>query len=440
MRINHTVLSLAVFGTALSFGSAAQAAGFFIQEQSVNGMGQAFAGISAAPENASTIFYNPAGLTRLSQGTHFTSGFSAIFADSDIQDTGSTIDPAGPAPLQPIGGNDDDPFETIIVPSMYVAHSVTPDLWLGVGVTSPFGLGNEYEDPEFFGRFNSTESELVTIDIAPTVAYQVNDWLALGGSLNVQYVDADLESSIPDPTGPGNIAAEGFQELEGQDWSVSYTLGALIKASEDLDIGLNYRHGMSHTLDGHLLIDLPDNVAGGVVVNNLGDADLALPNIFSIGGAYDYTEKLTLLGQANWFGWSSFNDIEVLFDAPNPLTGDPSVTVPQNYDNTISVALGARYQYDDKWTFRGGVQYDETPTNDEFRSTLIADGDRYWIAGGASYQWSENISLDLSATYIEVDNQEISLIETEAGGSVGTTEADISANIAIVSFGLNYKF
>lgn len=437
MRLSYKILSLA--SVACILPASANAAGFFIQEQSVRGLGAAFAGVSALPKDASTIFYNPAGMTRLTPGTHFTTGIHGIFASSELTDTGSTVDPAGAFPSGPIGGSNDDPFDPILVPNLYAAHSLSDDLWIGLGISSPFGLGNEYNNDDFFGRFNSTESSLLTIDIAPSVAYQINDRVSLGGSVNIQYAKADLESAIPDPTGPGNVAAEGFQELEGQDWSASYTIGALIEATDKLDIGLNYRHNVSHTLDGHLLVDLPDNIAGGIIVNNLGTANLNLPSIASIGAAYEYDDKLTLLGQVNHFGWASFDDITVRFDAPNPLDGSTSATVQQDYKNTFSIALGAEYEYDDKWTFRGGVQYDETPTGSE-RSTLIADADRYWIAGGASYQWSDNLSLDFGATYINVADESIDLSETEAGGSLVNTRADIDADIAIVSFGLNYRF
>ena len=432
------VLSILLTGTAV-FSDKAVAAGFFIQEQSVNGLGQAFAGIAAMPENASTIFYNPAGLTHLKPGTHVTIGLHTIIPSADLKDKGSTVDPIGGFPLGPIGGSNEDPFDPILVPNIYLAHAVNPDLWVGLGVSSPYGLGNKYENQDFFGRYNSTSSNLLTVDIAPTMAYRVNEYLSVGASANIQYAKADLESSIPDPTGPNNIAAEGFQELEGQDWSASYTVGMIIEPTEKIDVGLNYRHKMVHELDGRLTVDLPDNIAGGIVIHNPGTADLDLPNIASLGVAYEHDDKLTLLGQVNWFGWSLFDDITVDFDAPNPLDSSTFAVVPQGYKNTFSLALGARYDYSQDWTLRGGVQYDETPTQVD-RSTLVPDGDRYWIAGGATYHWRENISLDFGATYIHVADETINLGETEAGGSLVNTRADIDSQIGILSVGMNYRF
>ena len=70
-------------------------------------------------------------------------------------------------------------------------------------------------------------------------------------------------------------------------------------------------------------------------------------------------------------------------------------------------ALGADYQYDHQWTFRGGVAYDETPTSDQFRTARIADEDRIWLAIGASYQVSDRLTIDAGYTHIFIDDPKI---------------------------------
>src|SRR5471030_1353890 len=64
----------------------AQAAGFYLQEQSVSNQGLAYAGAGAHPEDASTIFYNPAGLTDLS-GRQASANVSAITPQAKFRDT-----------------------------------------------------------------------------------------------------------------------------------------------------------------------------------------------------------------------------------------------------------------------------------------------------------------------------------------------------------------
>lgn len=182
-------------------GTAAQAGGFYIQEQSASGLGSAFAGVTAIPRDASTLFYNGAGMTELS-GTHVNAGAHILFADASMKDKGSTL--FGPA----IGGdNGGNPFDPALVPNAYITHQLTDKVWLGLGVSAPFGLKLEY-DNNFFGRYDSLKNELTIIDVQPTMAYKVNDWLSAAVAINYQYADAKLTSAVSDGT-------EGRGILEG---------------------------------------------------------------------------------------------------------------------------------------------------------------------------------------------------------------------------------
>ena len=62
---------------AVAFSGAASASGFQLWEQSASGIGNAFAGSAAVAENASTIFYNPAGMTKLA-GREASLGLSIV--------------------------------------------------------------------------------------------------------------------------------------------------------------------------------------------------------------------------------------------------------------------------------------------------------------------------------------------------------------------------
>ena len=53
------------------------AAAFQLLEQSASGLGNAFAGSAAVAENASTVYFNPAGMTQLA-GNNLSVGFNYI--------------------------------------------------------------------------------------------------------------------------------------------------------------------------------------------------------------------------------------------------------------------------------------------------------------------------------------------------------------------------
>ena len=432
-----TVLSLC--GGALS-PSSALAAGFYIQEQSASGLGTAFAGQTAQVRDASIIFINPAGMTRL-DGPTINFGNHLIQATTDIDDRGGTSFPgAGITTLSPEASDDgDNAINLLVVPNFSVAYPVENllerPIWAGITVNSPFGLEVDYGE-DFIGRFVSTRGQLTTINIAPSLAYEVSPGLSLGGSVNVEYAKATLEQAIPNPIAAG----DGLLSLNGIDWEVGINLGVHYEPSERTRFGASYRSGISHEVDGGVEINgvVPAALGGSLPTGTFGArANLDLPDIINFDVAHDVNDKLTVLGGLSWFGWSDFQDIRIEFDEG----ADPAdvLVIEEEFEDTIALRIGAEYQYDDQWTFRGGFQFDESPIETETRSPGIPDADRYWIAAGATYQLSDRLSFDLSGAFITLDEETIAdVVPTAAGDFV--TDLSIDSNIWIGSFGLNYKF
>ena len=280
----------------------ADAAGFYIKEQSVTGLGRAFAGESAVSEDASTIFFNPAGMTRL-QGPEASAGVHLLVPRADLENRGSSS--SSPAGTLPIGGSDGgNPYDPTPVPNAYFAYPVMGrDLWVGLGVSAPFGLANKY-DANWFGRYDSIETDLLTINIAPSVAYKVLDWVSIGGGIDIQYADAKLVNAVfAGPTAPDVIS-----NVEGDDWAVGYNVGVLFEPLPTTRVGVHYRSRIDHTLEG----DVKLTQAGALRSNLPGTADLDLPDIIAVGFAHDVTPALTVMAEYNWYGWSSFKEIRVI--------------------------------------------------------------------------------------------------------------------------------
>ncbi len=426
---NRNYLYAAAIG-ALLLSTSAQAAGFFIQEQSVSAGGSAYAGAATNTKDASTLFFNPAGITQLDRA-QANVGVQLLLPSSSLDNTGSNFPGLGGALIS--GGDGGNPYSPTPVPSAYIAAPVTAvdGLWIGVGVTAPFGLANKY-DSDYFGRFDSIKTELLTTDIQPTVAYKINDRLSIGAGMDFQRADAKLTNVVRD-----NIS-EGTSKLEGDDWGYGYTVGAQIKILPTTTLGLNYRSSIHYDLDGNVTVAGLTGLGAGANGVRDAQASLVTPDIASIGLSHELNDKWTIMGQANWYGWNNFNDI-----TPIPATGAAIAGVDQNYQTVWAFALGAEYAYSPEWTFRGGIQYDNTPTTDEFRTTRTPDGDRTWFSGGATYKINDSFSLDMNATYIHIADQEIDVIRG-AGGPLNALRQEISADtsghVGIIGLGLNYKF
>jgi long-chain fatty acid transport protein len=131
--------AVALFGVQ---STTVAAAGFALFEQSVQGLGNAFAGGAASADDASTVFFNPAGLTRL-PGRQAQMAVHLIVPSIQLKNAGVTLNRASTAGLQTpgnlMGGNGGDAGAVGVVPNFYYAHQLTARLHAGLGVNAPFG-------------------------------------------------------------------------------------------------------------------------------------------------------------------------------------------------------------------------------------------------------------------------------------------------------------
>lgn len=437
--MTHKILrvSLLTAVCAMAVSAGANAAGFYIQEQSVRGLGSAFSGSTTTLDDASTIYFNPAGMTKL-EGMQMQAGANLLIPNAKIKNNGSTV-PAAFA----VGGPSGNPYDPTPVPNGFFSYQLTNSLWAGVGVTAPFGLGSDYGD-NWFGRFDSTKTELAVIDIQPTIAYKVNDWLSLGVGANIAHSSADLRNRVLFPetlvTGvPGVALNEGNSKLTGDDWGFGYSLGIQLQPLPTTTVGISYKSEVHHNLDGKVQISTLGGASVAALTSN-GSAKLTTPDHVTFGVAHDVTDRLTLQGQAQWFGWNNFDAITAFRD-----NGQVASSVEQGYQTTWAFSAGAEYKVDDQWRVRGGIQFDETPTTDAFRTTRTPDGDRIWFSLGTTYSLNDKLDIDLAGTYIDVDDGTINVTRNQsvAGAPFNgatTTRAKTSGDVGILAIGVKYKF
>ena len=414
--------SAAVIGLA----SEAHAGAFFIPQQSSSGVGRAFAGGSAAANDATTIFNNPAGMTELKRA-EVQLGISTIVPDIKLENRGSTAaTPTTGGAFLPYPGNvGQEPSNPTPIPSIFAAAPLLDNqLWIGIGVTAPFGLGLKY-DTSWFGRYDATSIRLATIDFQPSFAYRINKWFSIGGGLDIQYAKAKLTQALPDPfVGVPTAATDGATTLRGDSWAVGGNIGILVKPREDTRIGLHYRSRITQDIEGTAVLQLPGLLAAGSGEFPIS-TDVRLPDIYSLGVAHQLNSQLTLFAEFQYFNWSRFNELRVRFD-PAIL---PDSVRPENYRDTIGISVGADYALTQNLTLRGGFMYDQTPTRDGFRATTVPDANRYWIAAGATYNFDDAWSIDLNYAHTFMENEDINVTRTFYDGTIAASAANVRAQV-----------
>ncbi len=443
-----------------SFGSA-YASGFALIEVNASGQGNAYAGAAANTNNASTVYFNPAGMMNLS-GQQLALASHFIEPSADFENDGSTLAPLlGSGPLS---GVDDDGGEGAFVPNFYWVKPLEGNMSFGLGVNTPFGLKTEYDD-EWVGRYHGILSDLQTINFNPSLGYRVNEKLSVGGGVNVMFAKVDLTSAVdmgalclglapgvcgPAGVTPGTLSNDGSAELDGDnfdDLALGFNLGLHYMISNQTSIGIAYRSEIDIEVEGDADFSLPavTGVPSGAVAGVIGasglfvdtglNAEVTLPASFSVSLAHR-VDKFTWLVDVTWTGWSSFDELRVEYD--NPL--QPDTVTTEGWDDTLRYAVGFDYRATDKLILRAGLALDETPVpSAERRTPRLPGDDREWVSLGLTYMATKSISIDIGYSHLFIDDAKIdntfeSLVPTLNHDLTGEYEADVD----ILSAQLNW--
>ncbi len=384
-------LTGALLTTLLNSINIVHAAGFGLVEQSAT-MGSAFAGGAAIAEDASTLYFNPAGMTYLPDNQLVLSA-NAARPSANFTNDGSHTATGGLT----TGGNGGDGGSWALIPNFYFAKAISPDIHLGIAISPLFGLKTEY-DKDWFGRYQAIKSDLKTISINPSIAFKASDQISLGFGVSAMRAEAELTNAVDFGTLLGNPQKrDGMAAIKGNDWGFGWNAGAILQASKTTRIGLSYRSKIHEKLDGTISFSkVPSILAASSAFAESGiTAKLITPDSLTLAISHQLNDQWVITGDIIWTGWSTFKDLTVVRD-----NGKNVASVPQNWKNAIRVAAGASYQYSDLVKLRAGIAYDESPVPDEFRTPRIPDSDRIWLSLGSSYKLTPTSSINLVYTHI----------------------------------------
>jgi long-chain fatty acid transport protein len=453
------VPAIATIAVALQYHSA-YAGGFALIEQGGSGMGNAYAGASAVSADASTVWFNPAGMLEL-EGPQLAVAGHLIAVENGFSDRGTTLNPRlglGPVP----GVTETDPGGNTIVPNFYYVREIKNDLAFGLGVSVPFGNSTDY-GRDWVGRYQAVESSVSVIDINPSLAYRVNEQLSIGGGISVQMFDATLGSAIDSSavclglaangtipgaacansglTSPGNFETDGYAEITGDSVAATFNFGVLYKPQEATRLGFAYRHSVDHELEGEADFTNNENLAAilgsqiPLFLDVAATAEANLPSSAMFSVAHRVNDKLELLADATFTAWSSLEELRIVFD--NPLQDDSFNTLA--YEDVWRFAVGLNYRHNEQLTLRTGVALDQDPVpSAQLRTPRIPGDDRRWLSFGASYRVSDQVGFDVGYAHLFVDEVPIANEGENTGGS--TIRGVFDANINLVSAQFNYYF
>lgn len=407
-----TVAGAAALGMHVISATSAGAGGFALREQSVQYQGLSFAG-SASGGALSSMFWNPAA-TAILPGLNTESAYTLIIPDSEVTVTSA---PGGLNLFSPSS----DIGEIGFTGASYAAYQLSgfdPNLFIGVALNTPFGIGTEPDNPRYRGAVLARTTELQTYNLNPTVAYRVAPGVIVGAGVQAQYADGRLKFATGTPLNPDS-------SFRGDDVAFGATAGILLQPVAGTSVGLGWRSQLTHTLEGKF------RVPGLLKVS--AEADLDLPDIVTLSITQAVAPHLRLMGTVEWTNWSRLDELRL-----EPELSD-DVVIRTNWSDGWFFALGAEYDHSPWLTLRAGVAYEISPV-DSPEKVLVAvpDADRIWLSAGASYVWNESTTVNVAYSHVFVDDSRF--IRSPPSNPDLDLAGEIESSADIVSVGLKIKW
>lgn len=427
------------------------ASGFSLLEQNVTNLGTAYSGTAALAEDASTGYFNPAGLTRIVDSQIVLSGI-VIQGDFKLE-----ADAATASFGRAMGPGSAHPGKVVAVPTMHLAKRINDRWMFGFNVTTPFGLVTRY-DEESIARYNATNSELITVDLSPSLAYQVLPCLSLGAGFDAMYANATLSARLGNGNALGETVLEGYQRNHANGWGYGFHMGMLWEPLDTTRVGLSYRSAVNLHAEGDSENLLPTLFAPPAGPNNQYiiskvQSRITVPETATVSLYHAFTPQIAILGDVAWTNWSRFTTLRLHFQNPLPLASqlNPSSSVirdsdtAENFEDTWRFALGLTYTYDDCWLFRVGAALDQSPVKDEFRTARLPDSDRYWLTVGAAYTLTNNTRIDFGYAHIffkdcSINETAPNVANTNTPLSAATLQGNYKDSANLVGIQIRYDF
>jgi long-chain fatty acid transport protein len=401
-------------------GTTLYAGGYRVSIQGQKQLAMGHTGV-AVISSAESVFFNPAGISFLDGKMNFSLGVTGIFANtkyenSEFGDSFSTESAVS------------TPF------NFYATYKANDWLSFGLGVYTPYGSSVEWEK-DWSGSHLVNNIDLKAIFVQPTIAVKISDKLSIGGG--PIYVNGavtfnkNLDRSLTDAQ--GNRTNVTVEQKGISAWG--YTLGMMIKPTENLNIGFNYRSKVIVKAENgdadfqNVSTSLPNNLADGNF-----NAELPLPAEITLGISYKFYKKFLFAFDYNFAQWSEYEALVVEFDNDANIS-----TSPRDYQDSETFRFGLQYDASKKITVRTGIYFDGSPVQDGYFAPETPRNDSTGYTAGLSYKINDKLSIDASFLYLHFKEIKNSYDYYQENGANVPFEGIYKSSVIAPGLGLSYK-
>lgn len=410
------------------FSSQVLASGFQKEGQNATNLGLAYSGTAALAEDASTAYYNAAGLARI-EDSQLVLGGALIHQDSDFSSL-TVTSPNGAT----LANEDADSDESMGFPFLHVAKRLDDKWVLGLSVAPAVGLATEYDNDSIV-RYLATETKLKTLNFSPSVAYQVLPCLSLAVGADAQFARAQLSTRVGTT---GDLLSDGGLKNKIEGWGYGWHAGALWQPLADTRVGLHFRSYVRLRLQGNTEY----SSFGDPFATYTAHTRINLPDTVTLSLYQGLNPMLALTADLAWSNWSRFDALRLRYASGAQDLGTDTI---QNFRDAYRAALGLIYTHNSNWLLRAGLAFESTPTKSEYRTVRIPDSDRIWAAIGGAYTFNQKWRLDFGYAHLffkntDIDDKAPFIANTQNPISLATLTGDNDAAANVVGIQIRYDF
>lgn len=367
----HFLLIGSLLLSSMVFGQAYQLNMQGMRQLAMGGSG------GAIPWDASTVFYNPAGMNAIRN--------VQVYGSMNAMMPRTRYVPA------PTGAGTLDAEEKTFTP--FNVYFVSPlgyksPLSIGMGIYTPFGTGINWGD-NWTGRYLVQEMRMNTTFFQPTLSWQITDEISLGAGFIYARGNFEYRRAMPII---GEDGTEASSELTGKANGVGYNVGLHIKANDDVQFGITYRSQVNMNINrGYArFTNIPGSV-GSSYINTAFETTLPMPQVVTVAMGWTVNENLTLQFEANYAGWAAYDSLRFDYENNTDLLTDEAS--PRRYRNSVTLRAGMQYTFrNDRWNMMLGTAYVPSPVREGYLHPEMPDAKHFLATGGLSFQISNRIT------------------------------------------------
>lgn len=421
-----TMRKILLLASAISFCGNSYASAFQLWGLDASSIGNDHAD-RAVITNASTSYYNPAGLIQI-KNQQFVMGLAPSMTDIRFHGTQAvnTLANTSPQPVSVQGGS----YRTY--PFLHYAAPIADTIVFGLSIVEPFGFKTNYGNTTL-ARYTSTLDTLDVYDFTPSLSFSYGDKFSWGVGIDCERLKGEFDYS----TTAAGQTIDTVSTNSGNDWAYGYHLGILYRFSPQSRVGLSYHSSVTHKLSG--TSKFIGSLASGIQTANF-KSEITLPATTTLSGFHQLNSHWDIMGNVSFTQWTATSNLNLknIVGLQGGALTQLQVPIIQSYQNTWNFSIGTHYHVNDKLLLRAGIGYDESPTSNHYRNLILPDSDQIAMAIGTFIQATENMGFNVGWTHLFYMNTRINHVSQAAGDQIATTNGTVKQGADI--FGLDMKW